>query len=120
MDDAAIRGDDSLRILTMTFRGGDPALLKRIADSWEALFVERSGQLFATEAVRSYEFVAGRYAETRDALQIEQELRLAYEQENPLTLLRSQFEVLTDRYCWRMVMEKRTSISRQTTTRAWA
>ena len=72
--------------------------MKRIADSWEALFVERSGQLFATEAVRSYEFVAGRYAETRDALQIEQELRLAYEQENPLTLLRSQFEVLTDRY----------------------
>ena len=24
------------------------------------------------------------------------------------------------RACWRMVMEKRTSISRQTTTRAWA
>ena len=98
VENATIRGDDSLRILTMTFRGGDPALLKRIADSWEALFVERSGQLFATEAVRSYEFVAGRYAETRDALQTEQELRLAYEQENPLTLLQSQFRVLTNRY----------------------
>ena len=74
----------SLRLLTMTVRGGDPLLTKHIADKWEELFVEQNAQLFATEAARSHEFVAKQYKETQEALRAEEEKRLAYQQQNLL------------------------------------
>jgi uncharacterized protein involved in exopolysaccharide biosynthesis len=85
-------------LLTMRVRGEDPALLKRIADKWADLFIQRNAQLFAAETARSFEFISSQYEETRKALQAKQEAKLAYQKANPLTSLQSQLEVSTASY----------------------
>lgn len=88
----------SLPLLTMTVSGGDPKLVKQVADKWAEVFVRRNAQLFATEAARSYDFVASQYQETQTALQARQVEKLAYQKANPLPSLQSQAEVNATRH----------------------
>ncbi len=57
-----------LPLLTMTVTGGDPALLKKIADTWANLFIQRNVSLLASESARSYDFIQSQYQETKDSL----------------------------------------------------
>jgi uncharacterized protein involved in exopolysaccharide biosynthesis len=74
-------------LLTMRVRGEDPPLLKRIADKWAELFIQRNAQLFAAETARSYDFILAQYKETQGELNKLEAERAQYVGENPLALL---------------------------------
>lgn len=74
-------------LLTMTVRGGDPALLKRIANKWAEVFIRKNSELFATEAGRSYQFVLAQFQDIQDALRKLANERVQFIAENPPELL---------------------------------
>lgn len=86
----------TLPLLTMTVRGDDPALLKRIANKWAELFAEQNAQLFTTEAARSYEFLLQQYQETEEALARLETERAQYLVQHPLSLLRDELAFKQD------------------------
>jgi hypothetical protein len=86
----------TLPLLTMTVRGGDPELLKHIAEKWAEVFVEKNSQLFASEAARSYDFILVQYRETQAALQKLGEEGQRFLDENPIPLLKDEQETKRD------------------------
>ncbi len=87
-----------LPLVTMTVFGNDPDQLKRIANTWADLFVEKNTELLSSETARSYEFISGRFEEVSGNLNEEEEQKLQYRKEHPLELLRSQLDVLRSSY----------------------
>jgi uncharacterized protein involved in exopolysaccharide biosynthesis len=83
----------ALPLLTMTIRGEDPGLLRRIADKWAGVFVEKNSQLFTTESARSYDFILAQYKETQTGLRKLGEERAQFIAENPLALLQDELEI---------------------------
>jgi capsular polysaccharide biosynthesis protein len=90
---AMMKPKTALPLLTMTVRGRDPALLKRIADKWAEVFVQKNSQLFSTEAARSYEFILAQYNETQAALRKLEEDHTRYLAEVPLALLKDELDL---------------------------
>lgn len=88
----------TIPLLAMTVQGSDPGLLKRIADAWAEAFIQENSELFKTEAARSYEFLNGRYEDSKNALEEKQAEKLSYQQKNPQDALQSQLSVLKSRY----------------------
>ncbi len=85
-----------LPLLTLTVRGGDPLLLKRIAETWSDLFIQRNASRFASESARSFDFIQAQYDETQKALQAKNEEKLAFLEENAAQPLRTELEMLTN------------------------
>ena len=83
-----------LPLLTLTVRGGDPDQLKRIAETWSSLFIQRNASLFASESARSFDYIQSQYDETRKALQAKNQEKLAYLEKNPVQPLRSELLAL--------------------------
>ncbi|MSQ21735.1 MAG: hypothetical protein EXR53_00275 [Dehalococcoidia bacterium] len=84
---------DVLPLLTLTIRGGDPVLLKRITGTWATLFIERNTSLFASESARSFDYIQSQYDETRKALMAKNQEKLAYQEKN--TVLPMHSELIT-------------------------
>ncbi len=82
-----------LPLLTLTVRGGDPVQLKRIAETWADLFIQRNATLFASESARSFDYILSQYEETRKALQAKNQEKLDFLGKNPVRPLRT--ELLT-------------------------
>ena len=84
-----------LPLLTMTVQGEEPLLLKRIADTWADQFIQQNALLFASESVRSFDFIQAQYDETRNSLLSKNQEKLAYLEENLVQPLRSELLALT-------------------------
>ena len=90
--------DTQLPLVTMTVSGNNPDRLKRIANTWADLFVEKNTELLSSETARSYEFISGRFEEVSGNLNKKEEQKLQYRKEHPLELLRGQLDVLRSSY----------------------
>ena len=84
-----------LPLLTMTVQGEEPLLLKQIADAWADQFIQQNVLLFASESVRSFDFIQAQYDETRNALLSKNQEKLTYLEENLVQPLRSELLALT-------------------------
>ena len=84
-----------LPLLTMTVKGAEPLLLKQIADTWADQFIQQNALLFASESVRSFDFIQSQYDETRNALLAKNQEKLAYLEDNLVQPLRSELLALT-------------------------
>ena len=83
-------------LLTMTVRGEDPEELKRIANKWAELFVEKDNQSLTAQAGQSYDSTVSLFEESENALRDKQEEKRVYLQENSLASLQRQLEVTSE------------------------
>ena len=84
-----------LPLLTLTVHGLDPVLLKRIAETWAELFIQRNASLFASQSARSFDFIQSQYYETEKALQAKSQEQLAFRAGNSLQVKRTELNTLT-------------------------
>ncbi len=87
-----------LPLVTMTVSGTEPGRVKRIANKWADLFVEKNTELLSSETARSYEFISGRFSEVSENLTAREQQKLEYKKQHPLELLKSELQVLQGRY----------------------
>ncbi len=87
-----------LPLLTMTVRGNDPEEVEEIAEMWGTLFIEKNTELLSTRTAQSYEFISDRYNEVKTELKNKEEEKIAYQKENPLSSLITEFNVLNSTY----------------------
>lgn len=87
-----------LPLLTMTVKGSDPEEIKNIAEIWGKLFIEKNTELLSTRTAQSYEFIQDRYNEVNIELKDKEEEKIAYQKENPLSSLSTEYNVSKSTY----------------------
>ena len=88
----------NLPIMTVAFRGNEPLLVKRMADKWVELFMNRNANLFSTEAIKSYQFINTQYNEIKEKLDLKREQRRVFTVTNPVEIERARRGILMGRY----------------------
>ncbi|MBS3793245.1 hypothetical protein KGY77_11460 [Candidatus Bipolaricaulota bacterium] len=83
-------------VVTLTVRGREPEKIKQIANTWAQLFQQRTTEIFASETVRTFQFISERFREVEQDLNSLEEEKQRYKEENPLTSMEVQLAYLEE------------------------